>query len=303
MPGRWACGGLQISIVQSAGSLSASSTARSLIAMAVLIGAAANSSSRDHCTRTVRPGMAHGDEGGIERRIVGGVVAVGAGALAMEHRDLRGSQAERAGEPVAQHGRALGMRPDLERAILEFGERAGWPDRAIGEERPRKGGLDHAALAAAAGCPRCPRCGRARAGCLKPSGLPASVGRRRAARPHAQARGRLRPRASPRFRSSDVKATKSPSRRMSIGALAALRTAVSSSVGRDARRATAARSTRACSTIVRRDVVDEGRRPPPWRQIEPRQMLADDPVGRRPLGRRGAAAAGGQASMSPAIDQ
>ena len=56
MPGRWACGGLQISIVQSAGLLSASSTARSLIAMAVLIGAPANSSSRDHCTRTVRPG-------------------------------------------------------------------------------------------------------------------------------------------------------------------------------------------------------------------------------------------------------
>ena len=56
MPGRWACGGLQISIDQSAGLLSASSTARSLIAIAVLIGAAANSSSRDHCTRTVRPG-------------------------------------------------------------------------------------------------------------------------------------------------------------------------------------------------------------------------------------------------------
>ena len=39
MPGRWACGALQISIVQSAGRLSASSTARSSIAMAVLIGA------------------------------------------------------------------------------------------------------------------------------------------------------------------------------------------------------------------------------------------------------------------------
>ena len=57
MPGRWACGGLQISIVQSAGRLSASSTARNSMAMAVLIGADENSSSRDHCTRTVRPGI------------------------------------------------------------------------------------------------------------------------------------------------------------------------------------------------------------------------------------------------------
>ncbi len=56
MPGRWACGGLQISMAQSAGLLSASSVARSVIAIAVLIGAAVNSSSRDHCTRTVRPG-------------------------------------------------------------------------------------------------------------------------------------------------------------------------------------------------------------------------------------------------------
>jgi hypothetical protein len=56
MPGRWAWGRLQISICQSAGLLLAPSTARSVIAIAVLIGAAANSSSRDHCTRTVRPG-------------------------------------------------------------------------------------------------------------------------------------------------------------------------------------------------------------------------------------------------------
>ncbi len=153
MPGRWACGALQISIVQSAGLLSASSTARSSIAIAVLIGAAGNSSSRDHCTRTVRPGHAHRDEGGVERRVVGGVVAVGAGALAVEHRDLRGREAERAGEPVAQHRRALAVRPHLERAVLELGERAGRADRAVGQERPRVARLDHAALGGAAGMP------------------------------------------------------------------------------------------------------------------------------------------------------
>ena len=54
---RCACGALQISIVQSAGLMPASSTAESLIAIAVLIGAERNSSSRDHCTRTVRPGI------------------------------------------------------------------------------------------------------------------------------------------------------------------------------------------------------------------------------------------------------
>ena len=57
MPGRWACGGLQISIDQSAGRPSPSSTARSSIAMAALTGAQENSSSRDHCTRTVRAGI------------------------------------------------------------------------------------------------------------------------------------------------------------------------------------------------------------------------------------------------------
>ena len=57
MPGRCACGGLQISICQSAGLLSAPSTAVSSIAIAVLIGADRNSSSRANCTRTVRPGI------------------------------------------------------------------------------------------------------------------------------------------------------------------------------------------------------------------------------------------------------
>ena len=71
--------------------------------MAVLIGAAANSSSRDHCTRTVRPGWRMAMNDGIECGIVGGVVAIGAGALAVEHVDLRGGQAQRAGEPLAQH--------------------------------------------------------------------------------------------------------------------------------------------------------------------------------------------------------
>ncbi len=89
------------------------------------------------------------DEGRVERAIVGGVVAVGAGAVAMEHGDLLGLHAERLGEPVAQDRRPLGVRPHLERAVLELGERAGWADRAIGEERPRIARRDGAALHAA----------------------------------------------------------------------------------------------------------------------------------------------------------
>ena len=191
MPGRWACGGLQISIVQSAGLLSASSTARSLIAIAVLIGAAANSSSRDHCTRTVRPGWRMRDEGRVERRIVGGVVAVGAGALAVEHGDLRGGEAERAGEPVAQHRRALAVRPDLERAVLELGERAGRADRAIGEERPRVERLDHAALPAPAGLAGVGDRAVARGLRLQPVRRADVGGRRRAALPARQRAGGL----------------------------------------------------------------------------------------------------------------
>ena len=57
MPGRWAWTGLQISIVQSAGRELASSTARSPTTMAEPMGAAENSSSRVHCTRTVRFGV------------------------------------------------------------------------------------------------------------------------------------------------------------------------------------------------------------------------------------------------------
>ena len=43
--------------------------------------------------------------------------------------------------------------------------------------------------------------------------------------------------------------------------------------------------------VLRRDVVDEARARDLGRQVEPRQVLADDLVGRRPLDRRGAAGA------------
>ena len=107
MPGRWACGGLQISICPVGG---------------LVVGVEHGAQLDRHRGADRRGGelvlarplhahgaarMAHGDERGVERGIVGGVVAVGAGALAVEHGDLRGGQAERAGEPVAQHRRAL----------------------------------------------------------------------------------------------------------------------------------------------------------------------------------------------------
>ena len=71
--------------------------------------------------------MAHGEEGRVERGIVGGVVAVGARALAVEHGDLRRRKPERAGEPVTQHRGALAVRPDLQRVVLQLGERAAGP--------------------------------------------------------------------------------------------------------------------------------------------------------------------------------
>src|SRR5438105_4843397 len=82
-------------------------------------------------------------EGGVEGRVVGGIMAVAAGALPMQHRDVRGVDAERVGEPLAQLEHALRMGPDLELAVPEFRQRAGRPDRAVGQERPRISGLDY----------------------------------------------------------------------------------------------------------------------------------------------------------------
>jgi hypothetical protein len=123
MPGRWACGGLQISIAQSG----------------TVVGIE-HGAQLDRHRRADRgggelvlarplhphgaPRMAHGDEGCVEGGVVGGVVAVGAGALAVEHGDLLGLKPERPRKPVTQHRWALGMRPDLERAIPIFGKRA-----------------------------------------------------------------------------------------------------------------------------------------------------------------------------------
>src|SRR5262249_35728481 len=123
-----------------------------------------------------------GEKGGAKGAAAGGVVAVGAGAVAMENRDLLGLEPERTGEPVAQHRRALAVRPHLERAVLELGERAGRTDRAIGEERPREARLDPGAVARAAGPARLDR---ARARGLRPEPVWRAdvIGRRRAAVP------------------------------------------------------------------------------------------------------------------------
>ena len=83
--------------------------------------------------------------------------------------------------------------------------------------------------------------------------------------------------------SSEVNATRSPARRMSIGAPAARRTAAASSA---ASRASGhgRRSMRACSTIARREVVDEGRTADLVGEIEPRQAPPHDAIIRRRLG-------------------
>ncbi len=137
------------------------------------------------------------------------------------------------------------MRPDLERAVLEFGECAGGGDRAVGEEGPRVGGLDHAARRAAAGLARL-RGLVARGLRLEPGGLPASAGGGVPPCHFASARAASDARITAIFLSA-VKAVNTPSRKISIGALAALRTAFSSSAVRCAPRH-GWRSTRACRT-------------------------------------------------------
>ena len=239
--------------------------------------------------------MAHGDVGGVERGIVSGVVAVGAGALAVKDVDLRGGEPERAGQPFAQHRGALGMRPDLQRAVVPLSERAGRPDRGVGEEGPRIGGLDHAALRRAAR--------RAGVGGLVARGLTlqpvrrADIGRRDAAAlPTGQRAGGCR---CARHRKLAVRCERhklavADDLDCATGSLAHC-----ALVERRQMRAAPGLAQHACmQDMAGRDVVDEARARDLGRQVEPRPMLADDLVGRGPLDRRGAGGAALQRDLS-----
>ena len=233
------------------------------------------------------PRHLHRDVGCVERAIVGGVVAVRAGALAVKHRDLLGFQAERLGEPVAQDRRPLGVRPHLQRAVLELGERAGRPDRAIGEERARIARGHGAALRAALlalldGA-------AARRLRLQPLGRADAVGRRRATLPlGAFARGLCGAHHGLLIVSGErdeLAVTQDFDRR--FGGLAHRRL-----VERCEPRALPGLAQHPrMDDALHRDVVDKGRALDLGRQVEPGQALADDLVLGRAFGRRGAARA------------
>ncbi len=241
MPGRWACGPLHISMVQSTGLWLASSTARSPIAIAVLIGAPVNSSSRDHCTRMVLPGIRIAMTDGVERGVVGGVVPVAPAPWRWNTVTCAaGSPSARASQSTLQSTQALRMRPDRELAILELRHRAGRPIDACVER---------------AGC-RSPR-RRARSGAAEVSALDHAVARRLVFTTLARriVGHWMPPSQTPCARAASAAriarsrpprtATKLPSRSISTGALAARRTACSSTDTRRAPRQ-GCRTTRAC---------------------------------------------------------
>ena len=79
-------------------------------------------------------GDLQGDDGGIEGGVVGAVMAVAAGAVGVADGDLVAFEAENVGEAVAQGVDALGVGPDGQMAVAEFGEAAGRGERGMGDE-------------------------------------------------------------------------------------------------------------------------------------------------------------------------
>ena len=240
-------------------------------------------------------GHARGDIGGVEGDVVGAVLAVAARPLAMEHGDLVGRQVERLRQPVAQHIDALRVRPHLEMAVDEFGQRAGRADRRIGEERPRKARLDDASALDL----------RRRAGLdhpvtrllrLEPGDVVHVGGHRFAAVPDRAFARRLR---CPRHRRLVVRregdevavaqdldrpAGRAPHRRF----VERGETGAAPGPAQDAR----------MQHIVGDDVVHERGARDLVRQVEPRHVSADDAVLRRQLGRRAAGRRTGEIDLA-----
>ena len=97
--------------------------------------------------RPDRPaGAAHGDDRRIDRRVVRAVVAIGPGALGVDHLDLVRGQAADAGQHGAQGIDALSVGPDSERAVLHHREPAGRAHGAVRDIGPSVGGLQPAAV-------------------------------------------------------------------------------------------------------------------------------------------------------------
>ncbi len=71
------------------------------------------------------------EQRGVDRDVVGAVVAVAAGSFRMHAADRIGRHLQRLDQLAAQREDALRMRPHRHLAVLEFGERARGPDRAV----------------------------------------------------------------------------------------------------------------------------------------------------------------------------
>ena len=80
-----------------------------------------------------------GEEHGVERDVVGAVVAVAAGALDMLDDDPLRRQRQHEREIGAQIVHALRMRPDMHLVAAPLRDGAGRRDRRMGDERPRVG--------------------------------------------------------------------------------------------------------------------------------------------------------------------
>jgi len=201
----------------------------------------------------------------------------------MQHRDVCGIHPESVGQPFAQLEHALGMRPDRQLATLVLRERAGRPDRPIGEERTRKGGLDHAVSR------RSSRRARfhdavARALAANPIRLAGVGGRLGAPGPHRKLASGLRRPHHRQFiigcERNEVAGAQDIDRRTGC---APHRGFVEVSQARAGPRT--AQHARV-QQIVRCEVMDEGGARHLVRQIQPRQAPPDDAVVRRRLGRR-----------------
>ena len=85
----------------------------------------------------------HGEQGGVQRDVVGAVVAVAAGPVDVDHPDARRRPLQRLGEGGAQLERPLGVRPDGQ-APVAFQARSGGggAERSVHQERTRVGGGD-----------------------------------------------------------------------------------------------------------------------------------------------------------------
>ena len=195
------------------------------------------------------PGRLTRDQRGIERGIVGAIMAVAAWTVQMPRRDCLGWKAEHHRQILAQRMHALAMRPHREMAVLELGQRAGRPHRGMRHVGPRDGDL-HQPLGRRRGrlVRRC--AGRRWAGLCSHAASCCSGSRRRTLS-HFACSGAATAAAWATLSTGLTKATKLASRTICSSPFAARRIAASSSAARVAPRL-GCRRVRACRTSLGR---------------------------------------------------